>query len=131
MNDAITREEAIDRMKAGLPCETAIATEFGVFIPTRWSDFDDGPERKFRKPPEPQRAARERWIQSDKYISNFEADCSVHYREVLPGDVTLQRMTETEARKLAMDQMPVSGWVKPTDMTVAFAKRLGLLKENK
>lgn len=87
----ITKDEAIDRMKAGLPCESNLAG--GPWIKTEWSDFANR-LLKFRKPPEPRRVAR---VWND--VTSIHMVCGsisymetpIHVREVLPGDVVLQR----------------------------------------
>lgn len=98
MIDIITKDEAIDRMKAGLPCETWNKyLGGGEWRKTEWDDFTDA--HKFRKPPEPRRVAQDYWIYNgDVFMHKVHPD-AIHAREVLPGDVVLQRMTEAEAHR--------------------------------
>lgn len=81
-DDILTKDEAIDRMKAGLPCKTRC---IGGWYATKWADFDDD-ENTYCKPPEPRRVARE-WVLRDEQCMTMHGP--IHVREVLPGDVTL------------------------------------------
>lgn len=96
MSDTISRDEAIDRMKAGLPCHTNLN---GYWRETRWEHF----ERQnvvFRKPPEPRRFPKVIYaiVEDHEYRTSPQPfPGSSPFREVLPGDVVLQRMTEAEA----------------------------------
>lgn len=104
MNDdnIITKDEAIDRKKAGLPCETLFESSYS-WCETMWRDFDFDTAPVFRKPPEPRRVAREFWLdlENGDIFDLSDVATHVHVREVLLGDVTLQRMTEAGAIKFA------------------------------
>jgi hypothetical protein len=103
-DDIITKDEAIDRMKAGLPCETShMSFDDGPgWTKTRWEHFDPPYSHvKFRKPPEPRRVARDFWLLFGKagfsaiYESAptvmCEGEKAIHVREVLPGDVVVNK----------------------------------------
>lgn len=104
--DVLTRDEAIDRMKAGLPCETSHESfdDGPGWTTTRWEHFDPPYSHvKFRKPPEPRRVARQftiTWRDGTYRVSipNYEGG---EVREVLPGDVTVQRSAIEEIAKWA------------------------------
>lgn len=110
-DNIITRSEAIDRKKAGLPCETSVpgwlrSDGHPRWASTKWRHFD-ADNAQFRIPPEPRREAQEFWLvgTSDLPIKVWAHEPSMiqpnevwrkRVREVLPGDVTLQRMTEAK-----------------------------------
>lgn len=100
-DNIITRDEAIDRMKAGLSCETYRCGSKD-WRQTEWGDFE-GNSAKFRRPPEPRSVAQEFWINANTRLAWSEQHMagpdSIHVREVLPGDVTLQRMTVGQVAK--------------------------------
>lgn len=127
-NDTITRSEAIDRMKAGLPCETFCPGwgENDGWDATKWADFDDeDSECKFRIPPAPRRVARVFqivWRDGAYHVSIPNYDGGT-VREVLPGDVTLQPMTEDQVFQLAK-QSEVS-----TPVAERICRALGLIGE--
>lgn len=129
MNEqTLTREEAIDRMKAGLPCETCSDRENmkGLWVTTVWAHFDL--PHVFRKPPEPRRVAKEYGICDDGYVIKWNPDkpYGTHVREVLPGDVVLQRMTEQEWLNLHAQAF---GSACMPSALVDFARALGLIGE--
>lgn len=142
---AITRDEAIDRMRDGLPCETDF-TIHGNWKATTWGDFDN-PCAKFRIPPEPRREAREFWCEEgnragELYIwkdrINAEFHCNstgrqvIHVREVLSDEVCLRKMTLTECYEQARLAHATAGpFVCVKDIVAQFARAIGLLKEDK
>lgn len=125
-DQTIPRSEAIDRMRDGLPCETWV---FDGWYATQWPHFSA--HIKFRKPPEPRRVARQftiTWRDGAYRVSipNYEGG---EVREVLPGDVTLQRMTEDEAWEAAYQQRPDISAMGPRYAVIALARALGLIGE--
>lgn len=100
-DNIIPQNEAIDRMKAGLPCETWMPYDRnGPWLPTKFADFDS--DNQFRKPPEPRREARVftnvGYLRAGTKDLPYVLDPPADFREVLPDEVTLQRMTEARAR---------------------------------
>lgn len=98
-DNLLTRDEAIEAMRKGEKCETLI--NFGCSGPwaaTRWEHFDSS-FLQFRKPPEPRRDAMLYWLYEGHVFLHKPHDKALRVREVLPGDVTLQRMTEAEAKE--------------------------------
>lgn len=124
-DNIITKDEAIDRKKAGLPCET---WDGGKWIPTPFSHFDLKYE-VFRKPPEPRKVARDYWILEDEVFTHFAGIDSIHVREVLPGDVVVSESALASALNAMLTQfgMDEDEWNKPTFDQARRA--LGLLGE--
>lgn len=97
----ITRDEAIERMRKGEPCETQNGQTY--WVPTLWLDFENV-EHKFRIPPEPGKSAMEFAIwdfngmwRAAQIRNRNELNGAIHVREVLPDEVVVRRMTEEEA----------------------------------
>lgn len=104
IRDTITRSEAIDRMRSGLPCETYMGVN--DWRPTRWVNFEHN-DHKFRIPPEPRREAQEFWLigTSDLPIKVWGHEPSMiqpnevwrkRVREVLPDEIVIERRTQRE-----------------------------------
>lgn len=92
----LTRADAIQAMARGEKCETYCLS---VWRPTKWLDFDFSGEipYQFRRPPEPRRVAIEVWVNLENWqVFSVPRDGRTLFREVLPGDVTLQRKTEAD-----------------------------------
>lgn len=121
-DDIITRNEAIERMARGEKCETNLQ---GHWRATKWSDFD-ATSVLFRIPPKPRRLAREWWIWGGEAFTHNVHREAIHVREVLPGDVVLQRMTEQEWLNLHAQAF---GSACMPSALVDFARALGLIGE--
>ena len=127
----ITKKDAIDRMRDGLPCETCWPAQHPtMWMNTRWQDFE-GVGTTFRKPPEPRREARTFWVTANGLAITYQQwPSDVQVREVLPDEVAVRRMTEAEVKAITMPLRTVYGWTYLTDAAVAFAGTLGLLKKD-
>ena len=83
----ITKKDAIDRMRDGLPCETCWPAQHPtMWMNTRWQDFE-GVGTTFRKPPEPRREARTFWVTANGLAITYQQwPSDVQVREVLPDE---------------------------------------------
>ena len=112
-DNLLTRAQAIDRMRDGLPCETLVPHETN-WRATLWSDFSFG-GLQFRIPPEPRRVAVEAWCVvhvdesftpwsskeiAEKYAgtSGCKQDRVALFREVLPDEAPMRILGIDDAR---------------------------------
>lgn len=109
-DNIITREQAAIAMLNHERVESSFGDGWFPALP----DHFKVPDTRFRRPPEPRREAREGYVAlflKDGSVSSVHFPGTIpdwaredpgiefaHVREVLPGDVVLERMTRNEAR---------------------------------